>query len=122
MCFTEKILKVFQTTISNFQTTKTGRNFCHFAKITQYIYIYNVCYFNCSQINGWVCACVCACVCVCGGGGGGGGPLLLRLLFFKAWSPHSIAAQEHACEDASKRISKLSTYRLQIFLVKDQYS
>ena len=28
---------------------------------------------------------------------------------------------EHACDDASKRILKPSTYRLQIFLVKDQY-
>ena len=28
---------------------------------------------------------------------------------------------EHACDDASKRILKPSTYRLQIFLVRDQY-
>ena len=28
---------------------------------------------------------------------------------------------EHACDDASKRILKLSRYRLQILLVKDQY-
>ena len=28
---------------------------------------------------------------------------------------------EHACNDASKRILKLTTYRLQIFLGKDQY-
>ena len=28
---------------------------------------------------------------------------------------------EHACDDASKRILKPSTYRLKIFLVRDQY-
>ena len=28
---------------------------------------------------------------------------------------------EHACDDASKRILKSSTYRLQMFLVRDQY-
>ena len=28
---------------------------------------------------------------------------------------------EHACDDASKRILKLSTYRLQIFFKRDQY-
>ena len=28
---------------------------------------------------------------------------------------------EHACDDTSKRILKLSKYRLQIFLGKDQY-
>ena len=28
---------------------------------------------------------------------------------------------EHACDDASKRILKLSTHRLQIFLVRAQY-
>ena len=28
---------------------------------------------------------------------------------------------EHACDDASKRILKLSTYRLQIIFVRDQY-
>ena len=28
---------------------------------------------------------------------------------------------EYACDDASKRILKPSTYRLQIFLVRDQY-
>ena len=28
---------------------------------------------------------------------------------------------EHACDDASKRILKASKYRLQIFLVRDQY-
>ena len=28
---------------------------------------------------------------------------------------------ERACDDASKRILKPSTYRLQIFLVRDQY-
>ena len=28
---------------------------------------------------------------------------------------------EHACDDALKRILKRSTYRLQIFLVRDQY-
>ena len=32
-----------------------------------------------------------------------------------------VRVAEHACDDASKRISKLSTYRLQIFLVRDQY-
>ena len=32
-----------------------------------------------------------------------------------------VRAAEHACDDTSKRILKLSTYRLQIFLGKDQY-
>ena len=32
-----------------------------------------------------------------------------------------IRVTEHACDDASKRILKPSTYRLQIFLVRDQY-
>ena len=32
-----------------------------------------------------------------------------------------VKVAEHACDDASKRILKPSTYRLQIFLVKDQY-
>ena len=33
----------------------------------------------------------------------------------------ALRVAEHACDDASKRILKLSTYRLQIFLVRDQY-
>ena len=33
-----------------------------------------------------------------------------------------VRVAEHACDDASKRILKLSTYRLQIFLMRDQYS
>ena len=32
-----------------------------------------------------------------------------------------VRVAEHACDDASKRILKPSTYRLQIFLVRDQY-
>ena len=32
-----------------------------------------------------------------------------------------VRVAEHACDDASKRILKLSTYRLQIFLGKDPY-
>ena len=32
-----------------------------------------------------------------------------------------IVVAEHACDDASKKIIKPSTYRLQIFLVRDQY-
>ena len=32
-----------------------------------------------------------------------------------------VRVAEHACDDASKRVSKPSTYRLQIFLVRDQY-
>ena len=32
-----------------------------------------------------------------------------------------VRVAEHACDDASKRILKPSTYRLQIFLVTDQY-
>ena len=32
-----------------------------------------------------------------------------------------VRVAEHACEDASKRILKPSIYRLQIFLVRDQY-
>ena len=32
-----------------------------------------------------------------------------------------IRVAEHACDDASKRILKTSTYRLQIFLVRNQY-
>ena len=33
-----------------------------------------------------------------------------------------VRVAEHACDDASKRILKPSTYRLQMFLVRDQYS
>ena len=32
-----------------------------------------------------------------------------------------VKAAEHACDDASKRILKLSIYSLQLFLVKHQY-
>ena len=32
-----------------------------------------------------------------------------------------VSVAEHACDDVSKGILKPSTYRLQIFLVKDQY-
>ena len=32
-----------------------------------------------------------------------------------------VRVAEHACDNASKRILKLSTYPLQIFLVKHQY-
>ena len=32
-----------------------------------------------------------------------------------------VRVAEHACEDSSKRILKPSTYRLEIFLVRDQY-
>ena len=32
-----------------------------------------------------------------------------------------VSVTEHACDDASKRILKPSTYRLQIFLVKNKY-
>ena len=32
-----------------------------------------------------------------------------------------VRVAEHACDDASKRILKPSTYPLQIFLVRDQY-
>ena len=32
-----------------------------------------------------------------------------------------VRVAEHACDDASKRILKPSTYRLQIFLVRNQY-
>ena len=32
-----------------------------------------------------------------------------------------VRVAEHACDDASKRILKPSTYRLQIFLVRDQF-
>ena len=32
-----------------------------------------------------------------------------------------VRVAEHACDDASKRILKPSTYRLQICLVRDQY-
>ena len=32
-----------------------------------------------------------------------------------------VRVAEHACDDASKRILKLSTYLLQTFLVRDQY-
>ena len=32
-----------------------------------------------------------------------------------------VRVTEHACDDASKRILKPSTYRLQILLVRDQY-
>ena len=32
-----------------------------------------------------------------------------------------VRVAEHACDDSSKRILKLSTYRLQIFLMTDQY-
>ena len=32
-----------------------------------------------------------------------------------------VRVAERACDDASKRILKTSTYRLQIFLVRDQY-
>ena len=32
-----------------------------------------------------------------------------------------VRVAEHACDDASKRILKPSAYRLQIFLVRDQY-
>ena len=35
--------------------------------------------------------------------------------------PITVRVAEHACDDASKRILKPSTYRLQIFLVRDQY-
>ena len=33
----------------------------------------------------------------------------------------TIRVAEHVCDDASKRILKPSTYRLQIFLVRDKY-
>ena len=32
-----------------------------------------------------------------------------------------VRVAEHACDDASKRIFKPSTYRLQIFLVREQF-
>ena len=32
-----------------------------------------------------------------------------------------IRVAEHACDDASQRILKPSTYRLQIFIVRDKY-
>ena len=32
-----------------------------------------------------------------------------------------VRVAEHVCDDASKRILKPSTYRLQIFLARDQY-
>ena len=33
----------------------------------------------------------------------------------------AVRVAEHACDDASKRMLKPSTYRLQILLVRDQY-
>ena len=54
------------------------------------------------------------------------GSFLIRLSgkFSKAWSLYSyivVRVTEHACDDASKRILKPSTYRLQRFPVRDQY-
>ena len=40
---------------------------------------------------------------------------------FKAWSPFVVTITEHACDHVLKRILKLSTYRLQIILVKYEY-
>ena len=35
--------------------------------------------------------------------------------------PVVVRVAEHACDDPSKRILKPSTYRLQMFIVRDQY-
>ena len=42
-------------------------------------------------------------------------------MLFKPGLHIVIRVAEHACDDASKKIIKPSTYRLQIFLVRDQY-
>ena len=44
-----------------------------------------------------------------------------QALTFKPCLQIAVTIVEHVCDDASKRILKLSGYRLQIFLVKDQY-
>ena len=42
-------------------------------------------------------------------------------LHFKPGLHVVVRVAEHACDDASKRILKPSTYQLQIFLVRNQY-
>ena len=44
-----------------------------------------------------------------------------HLVHFKPGLHMVVRVAEHACDDASKRILKFSTYRLQLFLVRDQY-
>ena len=47
---------------------------------------------------------------------------LLRLeTRLKAWSHIVVTVAEYVCDDAPKMILKLSTDRLQVFLVKDPY-
>ena len=46
---------------------------------------------------------------------------MLTILPIKPGLHIVVRVAEHACDDASKRILKPSTYRLQIFLVRDQY-
>ena len=46
---------------------------------------------------------------------------MIATLYLKPGFHIVVRVTEHACDDASKRILKPSTYRLQIFLVRDQY-
>ena len=46
---------------------------------------------------------------------------ILVLLRLKPGLHRVVKIAEHVCDDASKRILKLSKYRLQLFLVKDRY-
>ena len=52
-------------------------------------------------------------------------PVLSALPTLNIYLKHGLSivvrAAEHTCDDASKRILKPSRYRLQIFLVRDQY-